>query len=124
MLCFAALWPMRCCNVILRTAELKPYLPFKSKERSRIQEEGKDGAFFILGDHPAQILLWRTSMQQNYSVANHLAGIIHVDQTTGALSWEQKNLDPVLNKRLERLIQRPIVPSDGVCMHPRPSGAW
>jgi hypothetical protein len=53
----------------------------------------------------AHILLCHgTSMQQNYSIANHLAGIIHVDQTTGALSWEQKNLDPVIQRYVKRYL--------------------
>jgi len=43
-------------------------------------------------------------MQQNYSIANHLAGVVHVDQTTGALSWEQKKLDPVIQRYVKRYL--------------------
>jgi hypothetical protein len=37
-------------------------------------------------------------MQEKYSIANHLAGTVHIDHATGALSWDQSNLDPVIQK--------------------------
>ena len=33
-------------------------------------------------------------MQRKYSIPNHLAGTVHIDHAIGALSWDQKDLDP------------------------------
>jgi hypothetical protein len=43
-------------------------------------------------------------MQEKFSIANHLAGIVHIDHATGALSWEQKNLDPVIRRYVKRYL--------------------
>jgi hypothetical protein len=41
-------------------------------------------------------------MQENYSIVNHLAGTVHIDRMTGALSWDRKNLDPVTQRYVKR----------------------
>ena len=41
-------------------------------------------------------------MQENYSVANHLAGTVHIDRVTGTLRWDRKNLDPVIQRYVKR----------------------
>jgi hypothetical protein len=43
-------------------------------------------------------------MQEKYPVANHLVGIIHIDSATGALSWSQKDLDPVVQRYVKRYL--------------------
>ena len=43
-------------------------------------------------------------MQENYSIVNHLIGIVQIDQITGALNWDQKNLDPVVQKYVKRYL--------------------
>jgi len=43
-------------------------------------------------------------MREKYSIANHLAGTVHIDYTTGALSWDQKNLDPVIQSYVKRYL--------------------
>jgi hypothetical protein len=39
-----------------------------------------------------------TPMQENFSVTNHLAGTVHINRSTGALSWDHVNLDPVIRR--------------------------
>ena len=39
-----------------------------------------------------------TPMQENFSVTNHLAGTVHINCSTGALSWDHSNLDPVIRR--------------------------
>jgi hypothetical protein len=43
-------------------------------------------------------------MREKYSIANHLAGTVHIDYTTGALSWDQHNLDPVIQSYVKRYL--------------------
>jgi hypothetical protein len=43
-------------------------------------------------------------MRQKYSIANHLAGTVHIDYATGALSWDQNNLDPVIQRYVKRYL--------------------
>jgi hypothetical protein len=43
-------------------------------------------------------------MQVKYSIANHLAGTVDIDHATGALSWDQKNLDPVVQRYVKRYL--------------------
>ena len=43
-------------------------------------------------------------MREKYSIANHLAGTVHIDNTTGALSWDQHNLDPVIQSYVKRYL--------------------
>ena len=45
-----------------------------------------------------------TSMPKKYSIANHLAGTVHIDHTTGALSWDQNNLDPVIQSYVKKYL--------------------
>jgi len=37
-------------------------------------------------------------MQENFSVTTHLAGTVHINRSTGALSWDRANLDPVIRR--------------------------
>jgi hypothetical protein len=37
-------------------------------------------------------------MQEKYTVAHPLVGPIHIDHITGALSWNQKTIDPVIKR--------------------------
>jgi len=43
-------------------------------------------------------------MREKYSIANHLAGTVHIDSATGALSWDQNNLDPVIQRYVKRYL--------------------
>ncbi len=43
-------------------------------------------------------------MQEKYSIANHLAGTVHIDHATGALSWDRKDLDPVIQRYVKRYL--------------------
>jgi hypothetical protein len=43
-------------------------------------------------------------MQENFSITNHLVGTVHIDQLTGALTWDQANLDPVTQKYVKRYL--------------------
>jgi hypothetical protein len=43
-------------------------------------------------------------MREKYSIANHLAGTVHIDHTTGALSWDQHNLDPVIQSYVKKYL--------------------
>ena len=43
-------------------------------------------------------------MREKYSIANHLAGTVHVDCATGALSWDRNNLDPVIQSYVKRYL--------------------
>ena len=43
-------------------------------------------------------------MQEKYSIANNLAGTVHIDHATGALSWDQSNLDPVIQRYVKRYL--------------------
>ncbi len=52
-----------------------------------------------LADSAAQ-----TSMPKKYSIANHLAGTVHIDHATGALSWDQNDLDPVIQRYVKKYL--------------------
>jgi hypothetical protein len=43
-------------------------------------------------------------MREKYSIANHLAGTVHIDAATGALSWDRNNLDPVIQRYVKRYL--------------------
>jgi hypothetical protein len=43
-------------------------------------------------------------MREKYSIANHFAGTVHIDYATGALSWDQKNLDPVIQSYVKKYL--------------------
>jgi hypothetical protein len=43
-------------------------------------------------------------MQEKTSIANYLVGTVHIDHGTGALSWEQKDLDPVIKSYVKRYL--------------------
>lgn len=43
-------------------------------------------------------------MQEKNSVTNHLVGTVHIDRATGALTWEQLNLDPVIQRYVKRYL--------------------
>jgi hypothetical protein len=43
-------------------------------------------------------------MQEKYSVAHPLVGTVHIDPITGALSWGQDNLDPVIKRYVKRYL--------------------
>jgi hypothetical protein len=43
-------------------------------------------------------------MQEKTSVPNYLVGMVHIAHATGALSWEQKNLDPVIKSYVKRYL--------------------
>jgi hypothetical protein len=45
-----------------------------------------------------------TSMPKKYSIANHLAGTVHIDHATGALSWDQNDLDPVIQSYVKKYL--------------------
>jgi hypothetical protein len=64
------------------------------------------GRFAMATADSAHILLCQTltSMQGNYSISNHLAGTVHIDRATGALSWDQENLDPVLKRYVKKYL--------------------
>ena len=54
----------------------------------------------------AHILLYLTvtSMQEKISISNHLVGTVHIDRATGALSWDQQNLDPVIKRYVKKYL--------------------
>jgi len=43
-------------------------------------------------------------MHENYCLVNRLAGTVHIDHATGALSWDQENLDPLIKKFVKRYL--------------------
>jgi hypothetical protein len=45
-----------------------------------------------------------TSMPKKYSITNHLAGTVHIDHATGALSWDQNDLDPVIQSYVKKYL--------------------
>jgi len=45
-----------------------------------------------------------TSMQAKYSVAIHLVGIVQINHSTGALSWDKENLDPVIKSYIKKYL--------------------
>jgi hypothetical protein len=45
-------------------------------------------------------------MQEKYSVAHPLVGTVHIDHITGALSWGQDNLDPLIKRYVKRYLKR------------------
>jgi hypothetical protein len=50
-------------------------------------------------------------MQEKYSFTHPLVGTVHIDPVTGALNWDQENLDPVvklLGCSIPRLTKRPL----------------
>jgi hypothetical protein len=78
-------------------------------KRSVAQERGLPQECALAISHPrfsARILLpvHHTSMPKKYSIANHLAGTVHIDHTTGALSWDQNNLDPVIQSYVKKYL--------------------
>jgi hypothetical protein len=44
------------------------------------------------------------SMQEKFSVAHPLVGTVHIDHITGALSWGQDNLDPLIKRYVKRYL--------------------
>jgi hypothetical protein len=54
----------------------------------------------------ARILLrnLRTSMQEKYNVSHHLAGTVHIDHITGAVSWDQVTIDPLIKRYAKRYL--------------------
>jgi hypothetical protein len=54
----------------------------------------------------AQNLLWKfgTSMQEKYTVSHHLAGTLQIDYLTGAVSWNQENIDPLVKSYAKRYL--------------------
>jgi hypothetical protein len=45
-----------------------------------------------------------TSMQAKYSVAIHLVGTVQINHSTGALSWDKENLDPVVKSYVKKYL--------------------
>jgi hypothetical protein len=45
-----------------------------------------------------------TSMQAKYSVAIHPVGTVHINHATGALSWDQENLDPLIKSYIKKYL--------------------
>jgi hypothetical protein len=43
-------------------------------------------------------------MQAKYSVAIHPAGSVYIHHATGALSWDQKNLDPLIKSYVKKYL--------------------
>ena len=43
-------------------------------------------------------------MREKYSIANHLAGTVHIDDVTGALTWDKSNLDPVSRSYVKKYL--------------------
>jgi hypothetical protein len=43
-------------------------------------------------------------MQENFTVINQLAGTVHINRVTGALSWEREKLDPVIRRYVKKYL--------------------
>jgi hypothetical protein len=43
-------------------------------------------------------------MQEKYSVAHHLVGAVSIDPITGALTWGQENIDPLIKRYVKRYL--------------------
>ncbi len=43
-------------------------------------------------------------MQEKYSFTHPLVGTVHIDPVTGALSWDQENLDLVVKRYVKRYL--------------------
>ena len=44
------------------------------------------------------------SMQEKCSIAHPLVGTVHIDHITGALSWDQDDLDPLVKRYVKRYL--------------------
>jgi hypothetical protein len=43
-------------------------------------------------------------MQAKYSVVNHLVGTVQIDHVTGAVSWDEQNLDPLIKRYVKKYL--------------------
>jgi hypothetical protein len=43
-------------------------------------------------------------MQDKYTVSHHLAGTVHIDHITGAVSWDQETIDPLIKRYAKRYL--------------------